>query len=168
MKRKYYKSGLVIALSFWLSAAHANMANHSSSLDSTHLQSVNPKGVSIPGISQGMLVNNSNLLFISGQVAMNEKGDIVGSDLKTQLEQVFKNLGKTLSEAGANYRDIAKLTVYFRDYKPNKLLVYREVRDKYIQLDNPPASTIIGVQTLFSPKVLVEIEAIVTIPQSTI
>jgi 2-iminobutanoate/2-iminopropanoate deaminase len=95
------------------------------------MRAINPPGPSIPGISQAMLVTGDKLLFLSGHVALGPDG-VVGADLATQLDQVFKNLQATLQEAGADFTNVARLTIYVRNYDPKMLATIRSIQDRYV------------------------------------
>jgi enamine deaminase RidA (YjgF/YER057c/UK114 family) len=123
------------------------------------MRAINPPGPSIPGISQAMLVDPGRLLFLSGHVPFDEGGKIP-EGLGEQVEQVFRNIGLTLGESGSDFGDVARLTIYVRDYRPSMLDTIRIVRNRWIRADRPPASTLIGVASLFHPDVIVEIDAI--------
>jgi 2-iminobutanoate/2-iminopropanoate deaminase len=128
------------------------------------MRSINPPGNSIPGISQAMLVETGKLLLLSGHVPFDEKGKLVGADLAAQLDQVFKNIQATLHAAGADFGSVARLTIYVRDYESSQLPTIRAVRDRWVNADCPPASALIGVASLFSPDVLVEVDATAVMP----
>ncbi|WP_431763062.1 RidA family protein [Paraburkholderia sp.] len=128
------------------------------------MRAINPAGQSIPQPSQAMLVSGDNLLFISGQVAYGTEG-VIGTDLETQLDEAFKNLRTVLHEAGATFENVARLTLYVVDYDQSMLSTIRSVRGRYINMERPPASTLLGVSALFLPGVLVEVEAVAAIPR---
>ena len=128
------------------------------------LQPINPPGPSIPGISQAMLVEGGRLLFLSGHVPFNDKNEVAGSDLASQLDQVFANLKATLQAAGGDFSAVARVTIYVRDYDVSQLPTIRSVRDRWIDTQRPPASSLVGVASLFHPDVLVEIDAIAVLP----
>jgi enamine deaminase RidA (YjgF/YER057c/UK114 family) len=129
------------------------------------MQAINPDGVTIPGIAQAMLLDkNERLLLISGQVALNAAGALVGSDLETQLVQTFENMRVVLAAAKADFSNVARFTIYVCDYHPDKLPIIRGVRNRYIDPAHPPASSLIGVAALFQPGVLVEIDALAAVP----
>jgi reactive intermediate/imine deaminase len=118
-----------------------------------------PKSV---GYSQVATVTGGTLVFIAGQVALDRSGNLVGrEDFRAQVQQVFENLKAAVEAAGGTFNDVIKLNSYFLDlsHAPE----FREVRDKYINLKNPPASTAVQVSRLFRPEFLVEIEAIAVI-----
>ena len=129
-------------------------------------QFINPEGVA-PGTGYTHVVVTSpgKLVFISGQVARDKQGDLVGKgDLKAQAEQVFANLKAALAGAGASFDDVVKINWYVRNYTPESLAALREVRAKYVNKDHPPASTLIGVSSLALDDYLIEVEAVASIP----
>jgi len=122
---------------------------------------INPDGVSrSPYYSHAVVVEGGRTIHISGQVALDAKGQIVGrGDLQAQTVQAFENLKLVLQAAGANFGDIVKINTYVVNLKPEGVATIREVRTKYLPTTNPPASTLVGVQALFREDVLIEIEA---------
>jgi reactive intermediate/imine deaminase len=118
-----------------------------------------PKSV---GYSQVAAVSGGKIVFISGQVAMDKSGKVVGSDdFRAQVQQVFENLNAAVEAAGGDFSDVIKLNSYLLDF--SHLQEFREVRDQYINLKNPPASTAVQVPRLFRPEFLVEIEAVAVV-----
>jgi 2-iminobutanoate/2-iminopropanoate deaminase len=103
-------------------------------------------------------VSANGFLFISGQVALDEKGDLVGKgDIEAQTEQVMKNLDQILSAANATFGDIVKITVHLVDFADRQM--FHKVRKKYFG-KNLPASTLVMVKSLIDKDMLVEVEAI--------
>jgi reactive intermediate/imine deaminase len=108
-------------------------------------------------LSQGLKVGN--LLFLSGQVAVDSDGNIVGKgDLKAQTRQVFENIKTILEKAGASFDNVVKMTTYFttdiRHYED-----YFAVRREYFKGVNP-ASTGVQVAALAFEGLLLEVEVI--------
>ncbi|BAC91442.1 RidA family protein [Gloeobacter violaceus] len=128
------------------------------------MRAINPPGFSIPGISQAILVEDRHLLLLSGHVPFRADGTLAGPDLATQLEQVFENIAATLEVAGASFDAVARLTIYICEYDPCLLPTIRAIRDRWVNLERPPASALIGVASLFHPDVLVEIDALAVAP----
>jgi 2-iminobutanoate/2-iminopropanoate deaminase len=111
------------------------------------------------GYSQVVEVRGGRTLYISGQVALDASGNLVGSgDFAAQVKQVFANLTARLDEADASFNDVVKLNFYLLD--ASKLQLVRAIRDTYVNRDHPPASTLVGVKELFRPDLLIEIDAI--------
>lgn len=126
---------------------------------------INPDGVSrSPYYTHAIAVEGGKTIHISGQVALDAKGQIVGKgDLRAQTVQAFENLKLVLQAAGASLSDIVKINTYVVNLKPEGVAAIREVRTKYLPATNPLASTLVGVQALFREDVLIEIEAIAVI-----
>lgn len=104
---------------------------------------------------------SGEFVFVSGQVALDANGRLVGrDDLVAQTRQVMKNVEAALQAASASFDDVVKLTIYIVDYKPEYRAPILEVRRQYISDERLPASTLVGVQALASADFLIEIEAI--------
>lgn len=128
---------------------------------------LNPDGVyKPPSYSQLVLVKDGATIFTSGVVAQDTLGNILGKgDLRLQTRIVFENLQKILASAGASFKDVVKLNYYVVNYSPDQVKIIREVRADFLSKDHLPASTLAGVEALFHPDVLIEIEAIAVIPK---
>ena len=123
---------------------------------------INPEGLVKPGAyTPAISVSGGRTVYISGQVSQDADGKLVGKgDLLAQTEQVYKNLGTALAGAGATFADVMKLNVYVVGYQPEHRALLQSVREKHVSKDNPPASTLIGVQALARADFLVEVEAV--------
>jgi len=122
---------------------------------------INPSTIAAPmGYTHVVSTRGQRTIYISGQVAMDRSGNLVGAgDLRAQATQVFENLKNALAAADASFSDVVKLTMFLVNYKPELRIIVREVRGQYIG-GNPPASTLVGVQALAVEGWLIEIEAI--------
>ena len=119
----------------------------------------------VPLYRQVAVASGSKTVYIAGQVALDSAGNLVGEgDLAAQVEQVYLNLAAALEAAGASFADVAKLTCYVVDYKPEEFPLFMEGRDRAVQklgIAEPlPPFTGIGVAALAGPGLLVEIEAV--------
>src|SRR5207302_842699 len=102
---------------------------------------------------------SGRLVYVAGQVALDEQGKLVGpGDVEAQAQQVFTNLGHALRAAGATFEDVVKLNYYLTDV--SNLVAVRTVRDRHVDTENPPASTLVEVKGLFRPEFLIEVEAV--------
>jgi len=111
------------------------------------------------GYTHAVEARGGRTIYISGQVAMDAEGQLVGrGDFRAQVEQVFANLGAALDAAGADFGDVVKLGFYVLDVA--NLPIAREVRDRYVNVGQPPASTAVQVSSLVQPDWLVEVDAI--------
>lgn len=102
-------------------------------------------------------------VVVSGQVPVDEDGRLVGeNDPEAQLRQVFVNLARALDATGSAMRNVVKLTVFLTDMAD--LTAFRAVRDEFIDLEHPPASSLVRVAGLVHPAFRVEIEALAVLP----
>jgi len=122
------------------------------------------KNVTPAGYSQYVEIDlgKSRMLLISGQVPVDESGNIVGiNDLSAQIEQTFQNIKSIVEQEGGVMADIVKINTYMTDV--SKVQIFREIRTKYLNTKNPPASTLVGVTGLANKDFMIEIEATVII-----
>ena len=107
--------------------------------------------------SQGIIANG--FLFASGQIAIDPAtGEINGTDIVTQAEQVMKNVGALLEEAGTDYANVVKTTCFLADM--GDFAAFNEIYAKYFT--EKPARSCVAVKTL--PKnVLCEVEVIAVV-----
>ncbi len=128
----------------------------------TKLEQPQPTGLfQNPAYSQVVVASGARTIYISGQVAPDEKGAIVGAgDLSAQTTQVMKNIGLALAAANATFADVAKITTYVVGYRPEHRAIIAKARTPFFANMPPPASTLVGVSALAAPEWLIEIEAI--------
>ncbi|MGH9388304.1 MAG: RidA family protein [Vicinamibacteria bacterium] len=111
------------------------------------------------GYSHVVEVQGGRTIYVAGQVALDKEGNLVGQgNLGAQTVQVFENLKARLEEAGATFKDVVKLNYYLTD--ASDLQGLRDVRNRYLNTENPPASTLVVVKQLFREEFLIEVEAI--------
>lgn len=104
--------------------------------------------------SQAILVND--ILFASGQIPVNPAtGEIVGDTIEAQAEQVMKNVGAVLKEAGMTFEDVVKTTCFISDMKD--FGAFNEVYAKYFT--GKPARSCVAVKEI-PKKVLCEVEVV--------
>lgn len=101
------------------------------------------------------------LVFISGMLAKNADGAIVGvGDIEMQTRQVCENLKAAVEEAGGTLDDICRVDVYVRNMEQFDKI--HKVRREYFS-EPPPASTMVEVTKMTSPDALIEINAIAVV-----
>ncbi len=127
-------------------------------------QFINPETlVSFPkAFTQVVAVKTGEVktVYVSGQVAIDKQGNVVGkADLAAQAQQVFQNLALALQSAGAAPEDVVKLNVYVVDMKPEDGRTVGRARRQFFTQQDLPASTMVGVQSLVMPELLLEAEA---------
>ncbi|OFV95086.1 MAG: hypothetical protein A3H94_07090 [Acidobacteria bacterium RIFCSPLOWO2_02_FULL_60_20] len=103
-------------------------------------------------------VKVGEVLYISGQIALDPSGALVGADdMKAQSQRVFGNIEAILRMAGGTLENVVKITAYLTDM--SRYGEYNEVRGKFLK-DHRPASTTVQVLALAFPGLLVEVEAV--------
>lgn len=113
------------------------------------------------GFSHVVRSGGCEYLHCAGQVSFNKNGEIVGiNDLKAQLEQAFGNLNTVLTEAGSSPANVVQLRTYIVNHKPDYLDDIIAAVHNFYGGSEPAANTLIGVQSLALPELLVEVEAI--------
>jgi enamine deaminase RidA (YjgF/YER057c/UK114 family) len=124
----------------------------------------NPPTLAKPrGYSHVAEVLSGRTIYIAGQVAQDKDGNLVGKgDFRAQCVQVFENLKAALASVGADFTHVVKLNNYFTDM--SAITTYRDVRDQYVNTQQPPASTAVQVVRLAREEWLMEVEAIAVVP----
>ena len=106
-------------------------------------------------------MEGGRLLYISGQVAWDASGAIVGKgDARAQARQVLQNMRGVLQAAGGDLSNLMKITTYITKIEDRPLVA--EARNEVFS-GELPASTLIVVKQLFHPDFLVEIEVIAAV-----
>ena len=109
-----------------------------------------------PGIQVG------ELLFVSGQVAQDNDGNIVGpGDCEAQARRVMSRIRTIVEGAGATMQDVVKITTFLTDVADHP--AFNKVRSETFP-NSPPASSTVIVAGLVRPEFLVEVEAVVLVP----
>jgi enamine deaminase RidA (YjgF/YER057c/UK114 family) len=123
---------------------------------------VRPDGLAAPNGFSQVVEFSGRLVVVSGQVAFDADGQIVGrDDAEAQTRQVFANVRTALAAAGAGLENVVKLTVYLTDI--GDLAVVRRVRSELFPADSAPASTLVAVAGLVDPALKIEIEALAVV-----
>jgi len=119
------------------------------------------------GYSHIAKVNRGTLIYLAGQVSSDASGKLVGEgNFEAQAEQVFRNLKIAVEAAGGTMTDIVKLNVYLvAEVDQAEVPTLRAIRDRYVNVEKPPASTLVVVSRLARPGWLVEIEAVAAIDE---
>jgi reactive intermediate/imine deaminase len=129
----------------------------------------NPASVSQPkGYSHSAEIDlgNCRMIVISGQIALDNKGNLIGKDnLAEQTEQVFTNIKNIVAESGGTLDDVVKIGIYMIDV--TQIQAFREVRNKFFNPQKPPTSTLVQVSKLAREDLLIEIEATAIIPKKS-
>ena len=139
---------------------------------------INPETIAKPpGYTHVVEVTEpGRTIYIAGQLGFDADGKLAGGggaggaggagaagDFRAQAEQAFLNLEAALAAVGARVADVVKINNYIVGISRN-IAVFREVRDRHLNMAAPPASTAVGVPELARPGALFEIEAIAVLP----
>lgn len=90
-------------------------------------------------------VESNGVVFISGQIHLNEKGELVGKDIKEKTHQTMKNVERILNAMELNFSDVVKMEIFLPDL--NHRNEVSEVYESY--LNHPyPARAMIGIKEL--------------------
>lgn len=105
-----------------------------------------------------VVATGGKYVFVSGQLARNAQGAIVGpKDMRAQIQQVGENLKAALESVGATLADLVKTTTFVTDI--DEFFKHVDVRQNYLG-SALPASTTVEVRRLSHPDLVVEIEAV--------
>lgn len=126
---------------------------------------IHPKFLSkANGYTPAVEVRGGRTLYISGQVPLDDAGQIVGAgDFEARARQVFQNIKHALLAADMDFGQVVKLGLFVIDM--SYLATLRRVRDGFTNAAQPPASTLVQVAGLFHPDILFEAEAIAVAPE---
>jgi enamine deaminase RidA (YjgF/YER057c/UK114 family) len=126
------------------------------------VERMNPPALGTPQ-AYTHVVKVGKLLFIAGQVGTDAAGQLAGPGMKEQLERVLENLKTALASQGADFRHVAKITIFVTSIDEFRAPGMAELRAKYFG-EHRPASTLVQVVSLANPAFKVEIEAVAALP----
>ncbi len=126
---------------------------------------INPKALydgAPSGLSQATIDTESGLVFISGQIDWNHQYQTTEHTVEGQLRKSLDNLKIALEEAGSSVDQLLKVRIYIRGELGEHMQEVAPIVSSFLGASRP-AVTGIGVASLVSPEVLVEVEAIASI-----
>ena len=128
-----------------------------------NLRFLNPDTIAKPpGYTHVVEVTGpGRMVYFAGQLGIDKSGKMP-ADFRGQAAQAFENLKAALASIGATFDQVVKVNNYIVDIKTN-IAAFREVRDKYVNVAAPPASTTIAVPALARDGALFEVEAIAVV-----
>ena len=123
----------------------------------------NPATMAKPAGYTHVVVNGpGRTIYIAGQLGYDSTGK-QGADFREQATLVYENLKAAVESVGGKMENIVKLNAFLTDIRA-QLPIYREVRDKFVNVAAPPASTTLEVPKLAREGALLEVEAIAILP----
>jgi enamine deaminase RidA (YjgF/YER057c/UK114 family) len=132
------------------------------------LTPINPESLGAPsGYSNGLLADaGGKLLFIAGQIAWNEKQQIVSDDFVEQFDRALANVITVVNAARGKAEDVVRLVIYVTDKREYRSLT-REVGERYRKHMGKhfPAMVLVEVAGLLDDRAKVEIEGIALISE---
>jgi enamine deaminase RidA (YjgF/YER057c/UK114 family) len=128
----------------------------------------NPSGLAEPQGAYSHVAKSpvSELIFIAGQLALNEAGELVGKgDFAAQMRQVFDNLGRVLETEGLGFANVTKFTTYLVHSLDIEgfMAVRKELFTKIYPGGKYPPNTLLIVDRLVGEQFLIEVEAIAAV-----
>ncbi|NNU27112.1 RidA family protein [Isoptericola sediminis] len=126
---------------------------------------VSPEGMTQPVPYHHVAVaTGTRQVHVAGQVSRDADGQALSADLRGQTADALRNVAIGLAGGGASFADVVRLTFYVTGWRPDRIEDFLAgVGDVAAELGLPqplPPSSLIGVEILFEPDVLVEVEAI--------
>jgi enamine deaminase RidA (YjgF/YER057c/UK114 family) len=131
---------------------------------------IDPEGMPTP-VPPGLythvaVASGTRTVTIAGQVGWNADGELVSDTLRDQLVQAFRNVQTGLASVGGSLADLTRLTIYTAQWRPDMLEEFNagidDVRREIGWI--PVPLSVIGVDILFAPEILIEVEATAVLP----
>jgi enamine deaminase RidA (YjgF/YER057c/UK114 family) len=114
--------------------------------------------------AQVVIADGRKTVYVAGQTAWDRNlQHACGADLAAQLRQALENVRLALAAAGATPSDLVQLRTYIVNYSPSLLPAISPVLHAFLDPAHLPAATLLGVQSLALPELLVEVDAIAVI-----
>lgn len=123
-------------------------------------QFLNLDGQKPPGYTHVVTSPPGKMIFISGRGGTARDGKMP-ADFATQATNTFEDLKRCLALAGATFKDVVKINYFIKDL--GKTAELREIRAHYLDMEHPPAATL--VQAGLMDGLMLEVEAVAIVPE---
>jgi enamine deaminase RidA (YjgF/YER057c/UK114 family) len=126
------------------------------------IEKINPPELAEPaGYAHVVVATGTRRVYVAGQTGVGNDGIVVGSDLASQTAQALRNVGTALSAGGATWDDVVKMNILIVGYEPSMVEgLFAGVGEVFGESMPIAATTLYGVQSLFEPDHLVEIDVV--------
>jgi 3-hydroxyisobutyrate dehydrogenase len=125
-------------------------------MERTYLE---PNGLAAPPEPYSHAIRCGDTLYIAGQVAFDEQNRVVGvGDPRRQAEQVWRNIGLAVEDAGGTLADVVKITIFLKDVRHVPAEI--SVREQLFEPGRFPVCTLVQVANLGLPGLLMEVDAV--------
>lgn len=123
---------------------------------------MNPPGSPTPkSYYHAVTAEGGRAIYLSGQVGFDQERNVVGvGDVVTQARQAMRNLEAAVQSAGGALSDIVQITTHVVDYDPAQLDDITGTIAEFFPSESLPANTLVGVASLSTPGLLIEIGGI--------
>jgi enamine deaminase RidA (YjgF/YER057c/UK114 family) len=116
------------------------------------------------GYRHVVVATGTKRVYVAGQTGVGSDGALAGDDLASQTAQAFRNVGTALEAGGATWDDVVKMTILVVGYEPSMSgALFTGIGEVFGDAMPLAATTLHGVQSLFEPQFLVEVDAIAEI-----
>jgi enamine deaminase RidA (YjgF/YER057c/UK114 family) len=126
------------------------------------IEKINPSELIEPaGYAHVVVATGTRRVYVAGQTGVGPDGVVVGSDLASQTAQALRNVGTALAAGGAGWGDVVKMNILIVGYEPSMVEgLFAGVGEVFGEDMPIAATTLYGVQSLFQPDHLVEIDVV--------
>ena len=131
-------------------------------------KTLNPQGMPVPrgSYSQVVITKPGRLVFIAGNTASDPEGRVVGiGDIRAQTRYALQKIKIGVEAAGGTLQDLVSMTLFTTDARYHPAV--NETRREFLGADFP-TSTMVQVVALARPELLIEINAIAVVPESSV
>lgn len=130
----------------------------------------NPAGAPAPLGLYSNVGRAGGLVAVAGQVGLREDGSLAGDDLLSQARQTYENIGRILESQGCGFSDVLKFTTYV--VSADLLGEFASAREEIFRTLYPdgsyPANTLLVIDRLVKPELLIEVEALAHVGDSAV
>ncbi len=126
------------------------------------IEKINPPELVEPlGYAHTLIATGTRRVYVAGQTGVDATGAVVGDDLASQTAQALRNVGVALAAGGASWEHVARMNILIVGYEPAMAEgLFAGVGEVFGEEMPIAATTLYGVQSLFEPEHLVEIDCI--------